>query len=148
MKLERIQELWSEDAKIDRDRLDEESLKIPQLHSKYYTLFSSERLTMKRMESDLDILKSQRYEFYDATISEEDLDERGWSEEFKNFGKKVLKSDIGRYLESDRYIIESNLKLALQKEKCLFLESILESIRFRSPSIKNAIDFLRFTNGN
>ena len=38
MNLEQIQEMWEKDSKIDPDNLHDESLKIPQLHSKYYTL--------------------------------------------------------------------------------------------------------------
>ena len=37
MNLEQIQEMWEKDSKIDPDNLHDESLKIPQLHSKYYT---------------------------------------------------------------------------------------------------------------
>ena len=38
MDLDKIQEMWRKDAVIDPDNLHDESLKIPQLHSKYYTL--------------------------------------------------------------------------------------------------------------
>ena len=37
MDLDKIQEMWQKDAVIDPDNLHDESLKIPQLHSKYYT---------------------------------------------------------------------------------------------------------------
>jgi len=38
MDLEKIQEMWQKDSQIDPDNLHDESLKIPQLHSKYYTI--------------------------------------------------------------------------------------------------------------
>ena len=41
MNLEQIQEMWEKDSKIDPDNLHDESLKIPQLHSKYYTLYNT-----------------------------------------------------------------------------------------------------------
>ena len=41
MNLEKIQEMWERDAVIDPDNLHDESLKIPQLHSKYYTLYNT-----------------------------------------------------------------------------------------------------------
>ena len=31
-------DLWAEDSKIDRTELGEESIKIPQLHHKYYKI--------------------------------------------------------------------------------------------------------------
>ena len=41
MDLDKIQSMWAEDAKIDPDNLHDESLKIPQLHSKYYTVYNT-----------------------------------------------------------------------------------------------------------
>ena len=41
MDLDKIQEMWQKDAVIDPDNLHDESLKIPQLHSKYYTLYNT-----------------------------------------------------------------------------------------------------------
>ena len=41
MNLEQIQEMWEKDSHIDPDNLHDESLKIPQLHSKYYTLYNT-----------------------------------------------------------------------------------------------------------
>ena len=40
MNLEKIQEMWQNDSVIDPDNLHDESLKIPQLHSKYYTVYN------------------------------------------------------------------------------------------------------------
>ena len=41
MNLEQIQEMWERDSFIDPDNLHDESLKIPQLHSKYYTIYNT-----------------------------------------------------------------------------------------------------------
>ena len=41
MNLEKIQEMWQNDSVIDPDNLHDESLKIPQLHSKYYTVYNT-----------------------------------------------------------------------------------------------------------
>ena len=41
MNLEQIQEMWEKDSHIDPDNLHDESLKIPQLHSKYYTIYNT-----------------------------------------------------------------------------------------------------------
>ena len=48
MNLEQIQEMWEKDSKIDPDNLHDESLKIPQLHSKYYTLYNTITLLRER----------------------------------------------------------------------------------------------------
>ncbi len=41
MDLDKIQEMWQKDSVIDPDNLHDESLKIPQLHSKYYTVYNT-----------------------------------------------------------------------------------------------------------
>ena len=41
MDLDKIQEMWEKDSQIDPDNLHDESLKIPQLHSKYYTIYNT-----------------------------------------------------------------------------------------------------------
>ena len=41
MTLDEIQDMWKRDAVIDPDNLHDESLKIPQLHSKYYSVYNT-----------------------------------------------------------------------------------------------------------
>ena len=41
MNLDKIQEMWERDAVIDPDNLHDESIKIPQLHAKYYTIYNT-----------------------------------------------------------------------------------------------------------
>ena len=36
--LDKLQEMWENDSKIDRDNLHEESLGIPSLHAKYFEI--------------------------------------------------------------------------------------------------------------
>ena len=49
MNLEQIQEMWQKDSVIDPDNLHDESLKVPQLHSKYYTIYNT--ITLLREKS-------------------------------------------------------------------------------------------------
>ena len=53
MNLEQIQEMWEKDSKIDPDNLHDESLKIPQLHSKYYTLYNTITCCVKEQENNI-----------------------------------------------------------------------------------------------
>ncbi|AGS81049.1 UvsY-like protein [Caulobacter phage Cr30] len=148
MKLEEIQQKWNEDSEIDEHNLATESTKIPKLHSKYFAIFSRERLLLRKMEIDLKELSALRYEFYTASLDDETIEKMGWTQEWRDFGKKVLKGDVNRYLESDKYLNKKMLEIAYQKEKVLFCESIIDTIKYRSNTIRNAIDFLRFTNGS
>ena len=53
MDLEKIQEMWEKDSKIDDIMLDKASLKIPQLHQKYLTLLNNNRLLRKKKAQEL-----------------------------------------------------------------------------------------------
>lgn len=143
MKLEDIQSIWEKDCQIDRTELGEESLKISQLHSKYFKLFSTERLTYKRMEKEFKELSKIKFEYYNGILSHVDLKAYGWDP----FSLKVLKSDLHIYLDSDKDIADAKLKMDLQKEKIDFLENIIKSLNTRGYQINNAIAWERFKVG-
>ena len=143
MKLDDIQAAWKQDSAIDRTELGEASLKIPQLHSKYFNLFSQERLTLKKLESDYKRLLRLKHEYYTGVISEEDLRERQW----EPFMLKILRTDINLYLDGDEDLQLIQLKIDMQKEKVDFLDSAIKSLTNRGFQIKNAIDWTRFQMG-
>ena len=58
-----------------------------------------------------------------------------------------LKSDIQMYIDSDKDIIDSNLKVAYCKEKVDFLEAIIRTLNLRSYQINNAINWEKFKVG-
>lgn len=143
MKLEEIQELWSRDAQIDRTELGEESLRIPQLHSKYFNLFSVERLSLRKMEQEYKELYRVKHEYYNGTLSEDELKEWCW----EPFQLRILKSDISIYMQSDKDLSKAELKIEMQKEKVEFLESIIKNLPARGYQINAAISWEKFKVG-
>lgn len=143
MKLDEIQTMWVNDSQIDRTELGEESLRIPQLHSKYYNLFSAERMALRKMEQEYKELYRVKFEYYNGTISEEDLKENGW----EPFQLRILKSDTNIYLQSDKDLGRSELRMELQKEKVEFLESIIKNLPARGYQINAAISWEKFKVG-
>lgn len=143
-KLEEIESMWLIDSKVDRTDLAAESLKISELHNKYYKIFSREKLLLKKMQNDSSILKKTKWEYYNGKISPEELRDMGWD----SFDKRVLKSDVDIYIQSDKDIIENNLSISYQLEKVEFLQSILDSLKQRTWNIRNAIEFIKFSQGN
>lgn len=143
MKLDDIQNLWESDCKIDRTELGEESLRIPQLHSKYFKIYSTERLTLKGLESQYKMLYKQKYEYYMGQLSEEELKENEWEPN----QLKILKSDVPMYIEADKDTVLIKQKIQIQEEKLEFLESIIKSLTNRGFQIKAAIDWVKFTQG-
>jgi len=136
-------DLWAEDSKIDRTELGEESIKIPQLHHKYYKMYSLERLNLVRLQEEMKILKKDKIEYYTGTMAEDDLKERGWEPN----PLRILKTDIPVHMEADKDFVDLNLKLAYNKEKVEFLEAVVKTLNIRSYQINNAINWEKFKVG-
>lgn len=143
MKLDEIQKLWERDSCIDRTELGEESLRIPQLHSKYYQIFATERSQLRMLEYQLVNLKRLKYEYYAGTISEEELKSNHWDPN----PLRILRSDIPMYLESDSDIVKLSARADLQRDKVEFVESIIKSLPARGYQIKAAVDWEKFKVG-
>ena len=143
MKLDEIYAEWDKDSSIDPTELGNESIKIPSLHNKYFKLYTSEKLLLRKFEAEMKELKLEKYEFYTQGPSKESQD-KGWEFPAKGI---ILKGDIPMYLDGDKDIIALSLKIGLQQEKIDILESIIKSLTNRGYQIKNAIDWNRFTMG-
>lgn len=143
MKIEDIFSAWEEDSKFDRTELGEESLRTPQLHYKYYKMYSNERLILRKLEVEYKDIYKTKYEYYSGSLDYETIAEKGW----EPFQLKILKTDIPMYIDSDADIQNISLRIGLQKEKIDVLESIIKTIQTRGFAIKNAIDWAKFTSG-
>lgn len=143
MKLEDIQILWDKDSKINPVDLATESLRVPDLHNKYYKIYTNERLLLSKWELEFKKLYKEKYEYYMGIMDEGELRVNGW----EPFTLKVLKADLPIYMEADQDITNFSHKLSLQKEKINFLEALIKNLNNRGFLIKNAIDWNKFTNG-
>lgn len=143
MNITDLSELWKTDSAIDRTELGDEALKVPKLHSKYYNIFVQERLMMRKLENDYKQLYRVKFEYYNGILSEEELREYG----LQPFALRVLKSDLSIYIEADKDLQAIQAKIAVQKEKIDFLESIIKSFTNRGYLVKSAIDWAKFTHG-
>ena len=57
MNLEELDAMWREDSKIDEANLVKEGARIPKLHHKYYMAYVQEGLRVKKLKSDLKVLR-------------------------------------------------------------------------------------------
>ncbi len=144
MSTEDINEMWAADAKIDQSNLLGESKKIPELHSKYYNLYYKEALKVKKLRYDYKELEHAKREWFEGTMAEEDLRERGW----RPFQKKVLRNDVDKYIQADKDIITLSLKIDYHSARANYLEDIIKTIHSRNFVIKNMIDILKFQHGD
>lgn len=143
MTLDQIMEEWRVDAPVDSTELGVASLKIPELHSKYLKIYFDERRKLKAYEFQSKDLSLKKYEYYNGKMSQEELDELNW----EPFMKRLMKNEIDMYLDSDKDIIQNNIRIVNQKEKLAFLEEVIKNLNQRNFQIKNAIEWKKFTNG-
>jgi len=141
MNLDKIQEMWQKDSVIDPDNLHDESLKIPQLHSKYYTVYNTITLLRERARETYNKVKLERYNYYTGKAEPEVYAE-------EPFPYKVREKDaIQRYLDADDRLIKVELKIKYYDSTLKFLEEIIKIISNRTYQIKNAIEWHKFQTG-
>jgi hypothetical protein len=125
MKLDEIFEQWQIDSEIDKTELGDESLKIPKLHHKYFQIYTSERLLLRKYEAEMKQLKLEKYEFYTQGPSKETND-KGWIMPARGM---ILKQEMPMYMEGDKELIELSLKIGYQQEKVELLDSIIRKLK-------------------
>ena len=138
-----IDELYSEverDIKIDDTELDLESLRTPQLHNKYLKIFTKHSLQYKKLQDDYKVLYRVKWEYYTGKASPEVYAE-------KPFELKVLKADIGIYMEADKDLQQLGQRMAYAKQIVEYLERILKEINNRNWNIRNTIEWKKFLHG-
>lgn len=143
MTLDEIFEEWSGDTQIDQTELGNAALGLAKMHHKYYQMLSRERLLGKKLEAELKQLKLEKMEFYQDGPTQEQID-RGWKLPAKG---RILRSDVGNYVDSDSDVVAAQLKLAYQNEKIDLLQDIIKTISNRGFHIKSAIEWERFKVG-
>ena len=141
MDLDKIQSMWAEDAKIDPDNLHDESLKIPQLHSKYYTVYNTIKLLREKATDQYNKIRLERHNYYTGKAPAEVYVE-------EPFPYKVREKDaIQRHLEADDKMNKVDMKIKYYDIMLKFLEEIIRNISGRTYQIKNAIEWNKFQAG-
>ena len=141
MNLEQIQEMWQKDSVIDPDNLHDESLKIPQLHSKYYTVLNTVTLLREKARDQYSKIKLERYNYYTGKAPAEAYVE-------EPFPYKVREKDaIQRHLDADYRLTKIDLKIRYYDTTLKFLEEIIRCVSNRTYQIKNSIEWHKFQSG-
>ena len=139
--LDKIQSMWQEDCKIDIDNMHEESIKIPQLHSKYHEILNNLILLRTKAQKIQKNVRHERYEYYSGKADPEVY-------EREPFPKKVRDKDaLIRYMDADDRVSDANLKVEYYDVMINYTESILKQISNRTYQIKNSIEWHKFQAG-
>ena len=141
MDLSELQDQVDRDLKIDDTELDMESIRTPQLHNKYLKLYTKYSLQLKKAQDDYKILYRSKREYYTGKADPDVYQEHP-------FDLKVLKADVGIYLDSDKDIQELGQKEAYIQAIVTYLEKILREINNRNWTIRNTIEWKKFLHGD
>ena len=141
MNLDKIQEMWQKDSVIDPDNLHDESLRIPQLHCKYYTLYNTITLLREKANKTYKEIRLERHNYYTGKAPADVYVE-------EPFPYKVREKDaIQRHMEADDRVSEAELKVKYYNVMLKFLEEIIKTVSNRTFQIKNAIEWNKFQTG-
>ena len=139
--LDKIQSMWQEDCKIDIDNMHEESIKVPQLHSKYHEILNNLILLRTKAQKIQKSVRHERYEYYSGKADPEVYEK-------EPFPKKLRDKDaLIRYMDADERLTEANLKFEYYNLMINYIESILKQISNRTYQIKNSIEWHKFQAG-
>ena len=140
MDLEQLQDLADKKLKINDTELDLESLKTPQLHNEFLKHLTKFKLMLSRAETEYNVLKKDKWEYYtgkaDASVYA-----------LKPFDLKILRTDIDKYLDADIDLQKAKQKVDYLETTVDFLDRTIRQIANRGFTIKNAIDWRKFTSG-
>ena len=134
MDLQQIQEQFSKDSKIDETNISLEETRSPALLNKYLKLYSNFRLMHSKAESDMKLLRKQKWEYYSGKAE-------------KPFELKILRQDIPTYLESDEDMIKLQSKLDYLKVVSSYLEHIIKNLHSRGFQLRNITTWIKYTEG-
>jgi hypothetical protein len=144
--IEEIMEMWKKDSEIDRLKLDESSRVTPNLHAKYLEMLTKTKLEKKFLEGQLDVMFKNKWLYYSGKMDVDQVRKLGWDPDPTN-GLRVLKGDMDYFYRSDSDMQKLNSKIDLAQAIIETLEEIINNLRWRHSTIKNMIDWHRFTNG-
>lgn len=143
MKTDELINEWERDSEIDKTELGKESLRIPQLHSKYLKEFYLAKSMHVKLNADYKALYRIKHQYYQGILSKEELEQHGWEPQ----PLKILKSDIPVYMESDEELQTMQTKIQLTEDKIGLIENIIRTLNNRGYLLKNCIEWEKFKMG-
>ena len=144
--LQQILEMWKKDSVINDMALDESSRDSAKLHGKYLEILSVNKMKLKKAELEFKVLLRDKWKHYNGKLSQEEMDSKSWNYDPLD-GLTVLKGDMDKFYDADPVIQEHQSKMIYLQEVCDTLKEILDNVKWRHQTIKNMIEWRKFTSG-
>ena len=143
--IEALMEEWSKDSAYDETEPQKAMANIPKLHAKYLRIMTHHNLLVKKLLSEYNSRRKIKYDYFSGDLNNpEDLEKYG----LEPMMKKVLRSDIQMWLDSDQDLNNLLLKKVIHEEIVDFCKSVLKELNNRTFQIKAYMDWERFIGGS
>jgi len=145
--IEEVLKMWKEDSIINDLKLDDTTIKMARIHSKYLELITIAKIRRKKKDLNYKTLLKNKWLYYNGKLSKEQIDIFQW--EYDPFGglNKPLKGDMNYYYDADTDIQRAQALLEVEKILVETLEEIMNTIRWRHQNIGNIIKWRAFEAG-
>ena len=147
MNIEQVLEMWKTDSIIDDLKLDDTTIKMARIHSKYLELITIAKIRRKKKDLDYKTLLKNKWLYYNGKLSKEEIDIYQWEYDPFSGLNKPLKSDMNYYYDADTDIQKAQAALEYDKVLIETLEEIMNTIRWRHQNIGNIIKWRAFESG-
>ena len=147
MNIEQVLEMWKEDSIIDDLKLDDTTIKMARVHSKYLELITISKMRRKKKDLDYKTLLKDKWLYYEGKLSREQIDEFGWEYDPYKGLNKPLKGQMNYYYDADSDIQKMQALVEYDKVLIETLEEIMNTIRWRHQNIGNIIKWRSFEAG-
>ena len=138
---EKLLEMWQQDANIDKTRLDDESVSVPNLHHKYLSIYMDLKAKKIAFGHRLEDLKKDKELYYSGQATSDVYKEKPFDLKLKT------KGGIEKHVNTDPEVVALLQKIEYMDVLIEGCQHILTQIQWRNQNIKNAISFIKFQSG-
>lgn len=144
MNLEELHSAWELDCKIDDTHLDTESIRTPNIHSKYLRILMGYKMKLSALQTEYNVLRQKKFRYYRGEMGKTELEENTWPQWQ---GVKPLKSEMNEFLEGDADLNRITIKCEYLQNMIQGVESIMNQVKARDWQIRNSIEWKKFIAG-
>jgi len=144
MTLDELIDQWEKDSTVDGDNLDRESIRTPNIHSKYLRIMMTYKMKLSALKVEYSTLRQTKFRYYRGEMGKVELEQYGW-EQWQ--GVKPLKSDMNEFLDGDADLNKITIKCQYLENMIQGVESMMNQIKARDWQIRNSIEWKKFITG-
>lgn len=143
--VEEVMLQWETDAEIDTNHLDKVAIDIPKLHAKYLRVLTESKLRLAKAQTDYETMRQIKFRYYRGELSRDELATYEWPQWQRT---KPLKNEMDEFLRGDGDLNQLKTRVAYLQALVGAVESIMQEIRSRNWSVRNALEYRKFVAGS